>query len=430
MQTFCVQSEREDDQTLARELAQRGFLHDDGSPMLLLGDLTEEQIAGAVVAARARQGVALALVDDGDSPARLLSLGVNGFVPRSAEVGAVARRLVDELATLQRARAFCGESYGDVLLDEEPPEALTSMLLAEGGSLAPLLLTGQEGQPLEVVARALHRLSPRRWGPFVTVSTAGLSEDRLMQKLFGEELGEDDAALQSSPLLGGRLEVARGGTLFIDDVSALPPRAQAGLLSALPHQEAPAARLFDVGEEPDIDVRIMLGSRAAPRKLLDEGKVHRDLLARLRVLSADAAFPQRGDPEIRVPGMTLQEMERIAILRTYALHRSTKATADALGVSIRTIQYRLKEYRLSGYLNDGVIKEAPTGAGAPAPLPEATPEPLPSAVPSTGSRNAPEAFLAAAAPRTPHAAMGMSARPRSGGDGMLASTSPGRDGGP
>jgi two-component system response regulator FlrC len=97
-----------------------------------------------------------------------------------------------------------------------------------------VLLLGESGTGKEVVARFIHRASPRSDGPFAALNCAALPEQLLEAELFGYERGAFTGATRSKP---GQLEQAAGGTLFLDEVSEMSPQVQAKFLRVLQEKE-------------------------------------------------------------------------------------------------------------------------------------------------------------------------------------------------
>jgi transcriptional regulator with GAF, ATPase, and Fis domain len=112
-------------------------------------------------------------------------------------------------------------------------------------------LQGESGTGKEVVARFIHRSSPRRGGRFVAINCAALPEQLIESELFGFERGAFTSALQAKP---GQIELAAGGVLFLDEISELTPSAQAKVLRVL--QEREFQRLGGTRSIP-VDVRVI-----------------------------------------------------------------------------------------------------------------------------------------------------------------------------
>src|SRR5690606_18546945 len=170
-------------------------------------------------------------------------------------------------------------SGGHALLGNSP--AMRALFRSIGRlAQAPLsvLVTGETGTGKELVARALHRASPRARQPFVALNTAAIPAELLESDLFGHEAG---AFTGASKRHVGRFEQADGGTLFLDEIGDMPLPLQVRLLRVLAEGE-----FFRVGgrELIQVDVRVIAATHQPLERLVEEGRFRSDLLHRLDVV--------------------------------------------------------------------------------------------------------------------------------------------------
>jgi len=177
------------------------------------------------------------------------------------------------------AQADAASPARDVLVGEAP--AMRALFRAIGRlAQAPVsvLITGETGTGKELVARALHRESPRATKPFVALNTAAIPSELLESELFGHEAGAFTGANKRQL---GRFEQAHGGTLFLDEIGDMPAGLQTRLLRVLAEGE-----FFRVGgrELVRVDVRVIAATHQDLEQRVAQGAFRADLLHRLDVV--------------------------------------------------------------------------------------------------------------------------------------------------
>jgi two-component system, NtrC family, response regulator len=143
------------------------------------------------------------------------------------------------------------------------------------------LLLGESGTGKELLARSLHRLSPRADNRFVAINCAAIPENLLESELFGYEKGAFTGAAKQTP---GKVEVANGGTLFLDEIGDMPLALQAKMLRFL--QERVIERVGG-REEISVDVRVVCATNQNPAELITLNRFREDLYYRVSEITID-----------------------------------------------------------------------------------------------------------------------------------------------
>ena len=183
-------------------------------------------------------------------------------------------------------------------------------------------LQGESGVGKEVVARFIHRASPRRRGPFVAINCAALPESLLESELFGFERGAFTGAHLAKP---GQIELAAGGVLFLDEVSEMTPAAQAKILRVL--QEREFQRLGGV-RPIRANVRVIAATNRNLHEAVTRGQFRVDLYYRLNVF------------DIRIPPLRERREDIVTLAQAFLEERArssggvrvelTRAATDTL----------------------------------------------------------------------------------------------------
>jgi two-component system nitrogen regulation response regulator GlnG len=197
--------------------------------------------------------------------------------------------LDEMIAVTERALAHARERKGNIPAPEEVPHteiigeapAMQEVFRAIGRlahSNITVLINGESGTGKELVARALHRHSPRSNAPFIALNMAAIPKDLMESELFGHEKGAFTGANSKRE---GRFEQADGGTLFLDEIGDMPAETQTRLLRVLADGE-----FYRVGGHVpvNVDVRIIAATHQNLENLVQRGDFREDLFHRLNVI--------------------------------------------------------------------------------------------------------------------------------------------------
>jgi two-component system, NtrC family, response regulator AtoC len=210
--------------------------------------------------------------------------------------------LVRENAVLRRA---CKRDYRfrDLLSKSPRMHAVFDLARCAANSPSTILVLGESGSGKELLARAIHFESPRRDGPFVAVSCAALTESLLESELFGYEKGAFTGAVAARR---GKFELAKGGTLLLDEIGDVSPKLQMDLLRVLEER-----RFYRVGGTEPItaDVRVIAATNRDLPKAVAAGEFREDLFYRLNVIAI--TLPPLRERKEDIPLLVQSFVERL-----------------------------------------------------------------------------------------------------------------------
>ena len=216
------------------------------------------------------------------------------------------RHLTARVAELERRLA---EEVPDVEIASKSAamHAVLDMAARVAATDAPVLITGENGTGKSILARAIHRQSPRAAAPFIVTNCPTLSEELLASELFGHVRGAFTGAVRDQ---AGRVEVAEGGTLFLDEIGEIPPALQSKLLRFL--QEKDFERVGETRTRHG-NVRIIAATNRDLEADVKAGRFREDLFYRLNVV------------EVRMPPLRERREDILPLARAF-LSSFTRAT--------------------------------------------------------------------------------------------------------
>ena len=326
------------EKALAREqLAVRSFssgrdvmaaLDDEDEPQVLVSDI--RMPGGSVIEllskVKARMPglpvIVMTAYSDIDSAVSAFQGGAFEYLPKPFDVPKAVeliRRAVDE--SLREDVVEAGQGAMPEMLGQAP--AMQDVFRGIGRlsqSHVTVMITGESGSGKELVARALHKHSPRAGGPFVAINTAAIPKDLLESELFGHERGAFTGAQTTRR---GRFEQADGGTLFLDEIGDMPFDLQTRLLRVLSD-----GQFYRVGGHQPLkaNVRVIAATHQNLEERVRQGVFREDLFHRLNVI------------RLRLPPLR-ERREDIPMLTRFFLARSAKELGvDAKRISEAALQ--------------------------------------------------------------------------------------------
>jgi two-component system nitrogen regulation response regulator GlnG len=312
-----------------------------GSPDAVIADIRMPGMSGLELLARLRERepelpiIIMTAHSDLDSAVSAYQGGAFDYLPKPFDVDeAVA--LVRRACQTRRPPAESGEPTERLpeIIGEAP--AMQEVFRAIGRlsrSNITVLITGESGSGKELVARALHRHSPRAAQSFIAINTAAIPRDLLESELFGHERGAFTGAQAARQ---GRFEQANGGTLFLDEIGDMPAELQTRLLRVLAEGE-----FYRVGGHTPtrVDVRVIAATHQNLEQRVRDGLFREDLYHRLNVI------------RIHLPSLN-KRREDIPLLTRHFLGQA----ALELGVEPKILRSETESY-LSGLDWPGNVRQ-------------------------------------------------------------------------
>tara|TARA_B100000700_G_scaffold137575_1_gene153550 strand:- start:3215 stop:4576 length:1362 start_codon:yes stop_codon:yes gene_type:complete len=229
---------------------------------------------------------------------------------RALELRGLTQSVIDLRNQIESRYEIVGTSY--------PIRQVLERTERVGPTEARVLVTGENGTGKELVARAIHRLSPRAGGPFVEVNCAAIPSELIESALFGHLKGSFTGAVADH---AGKFEQAHGGTLFLDEVGDMSPQAQAKVLRAL--EQGVISRVGGK-KSIEVDVRIVAATNKDLEHEISGGAFREDLYYRLNVVPIH--MPPLRDRRDDVP-MLVQHFTDLMLSRDGLSPRSFETAA-------------------------------------------------------------------------------------------------------
>jgi two-component system NtrC family response regulator len=211
-----------------------------------------------------------------------------------------------------------------IVSQSQKMEEVINVAARVADSKANVLITGENGTGKEVLAKAIHYISPRKDAAFVAVNVPALTETLLESELFGHEKG---AFTGADKMKKGRFEIAHGGTIFLDEVGDIPQSIQVKLLRVL--QEHQFERVGGT-EKIEVDVRIIAATNKELEQKIKDGTFREDLFYRLNVVS------------VKIPPLRERKEDIVPMIENFIQKYSKENSKEKLEISKEVVDVLMK----------------------------------------------------------------------------------------
>jgi DNA-binding NtrC family response regulator len=225
-----------------------------------------------------------------------------------------------QVAALTRQMRDAGR-LGSLVGGSKSMQEMLRVIELAAPSTASVLITGETGSGKEIVARTLHRLSPRADKPFVAINCSAIPESLMESEIFGHERGAFTGAAERRL---GCFELADGGTLLLDEIGEMPAPTQAKLLRVL--EDGKVRRLGSKTETP-VNVRVLAATNRDPEQAVNKGALRQDLFFRLNVFRIH--LPPLREHKQDIPALVEQLLQDLTTKHGKAVRGASSEVMDA-----------------------------------------------------------------------------------------------------
>ena len=278
---------------------------------------------------------------DVKSAVEAMKAGAEDFISKPFEVEellAVIEKVVEK-SKLRKENQYLkevlkdAESYGDLIGQTPQIKKIMSLISQVAITDSTILIPGESGTGKEIAAKAIHKLSKRKNGPFVALNCGAIPENLLESELFGHERGAFTGALDRRI---GKFELSDGGTIFLDEIGTMSAGMQSKLLRVL---EDHMIERVGGGSPIEVDVRVLAATNIDFPKHIREGKFREDLYYRLNVIPLHM-------PPLR------ERKEDLPLFISYFIEKFNRELGKKItGVSPEVLAY-LKAYDFPGNVRE------------------------------------------------------------------------------
>ncbi|MGO9060767.1 MAG: sigma-54-dependent transcriptional regulator [Candidatus Binataceae bacterium] len=267
--------------------------------LAVLGEIRSRQLPIATIIISGEGGVRDAV--------RAVKLGAEDYLEKPVEpnhLKVLLRQTQERLAEPFHGSAWRRPGEGPIIGQSLAVQQVMEMIGQVAPTQAPVIILGESGTGKELVARTIHSLSPRGDGPYLGINCAALPANLIESELFGHEKGAFTGAEEARQ---GCFELARDGTLLLDEFTEMRPELQAKLLRVIEERKL---RRVGGNREVPLDVRVLAASNCDIGQALSEGRLREDLYYRLSVFTI--IVPPLRERADDIPVLTQSFIQRFA----------------------------------------------------------------------------------------------------------------------